>query len=50
MIEVEVVMLREKVVKISMNVEEKETSTSLVEDNPSRLPERKNEEKPKTYE
>jgi hypothetical protein len=32
-----------------MNVEEKETSTSSVEENPSRFPERKNEEKPKTY-
>jgi hypothetical protein len=42
-------MLREKVVKLNTNVEEKETSTSSVEENPSRFPERKNEGKPKTY-
>jgi hypothetical protein len=48
-LEEEVVMLRVKVVKLNKNVEEKETSTSSVEENPSRFPERKNEEKPKTY-
>jgi hypothetical protein len=48
-LEEEVVMLREKVFKLNKNVEEKETSTSSVEENPSRFPERKNEENPKTY-
>jgi hypothetical protein len=42
-------MLRVKFVKLNTNVEEKETSTSLVEDKPSRFPKRKNEEIPKTY-
>ena len=40
----EVVTLRVKVVKLIKNIEEKKTSTSLVE-----VLEGKNEEKPKTY-
>jgi hypothetical protein len=49
-IEEEVVMLRVKVVKLSKNVEE--TSTSLarkLEEKCHRLPEKKNEVKPKSY-
>jgi hypothetical protein len=42
-------MLRVKFVKLGMNVEEKETSTSSVEEKPCRFLERKNEENPKTY-
>jgi hypothetical protein len=50
-LEEEVVTLRVKVVKLNKNVEEKETSTSTVENEEkhSRLPERKNEEKRKSY-
>ena len=51
-LEEEVVTLRVKIVKFSKNVEEREISTSSekkVEENHSRLPERKNEEKRKSY-
>jgi hypothetical protein len=51
-LEEEVVTLRSKIVKISNNVEETETSTSSVEnieEKHSRLPEKKNEEKSKSY-
>jgi len=45
--------LRVKIVKIKKNVEERETSTSLVKEVEEKiymLPEGKNEEKPKSYE
>ena len=48
----EVVTLRVKIVKVSKNVEERETSTSSkkkIGEKHSRLPERKNEEKGKSY-
>jgi chromosome segregation ATPase len=51
-LEEEVVTLRVKIVKLNKNVEERETSTSSVkkvEEKHSRLPERKNEEKGKSY-
>jgi hypothetical protein len=51
-LEEEVVTLRFKVFKINMNVEDRETSTSSIEnieENPSRLLEKKNEEKSKSY-
>jgi len=44
--------MRVKISKLNKNVEERETSTSSVnkfEDKHSRLPERKNEEKDKSY-
>jgi hypothetical protein len=51
-IEEEVVTLRFKIVKLSKNVEERETFASLVEnveEKHSRFPEKKNEEKGKSY-
>jgi hypothetical protein len=51
-LEEEVVTLRVKIAKLSKNVEERETSTSSVkkvEEKYSRFPERKNEEKGKSY-
>jgi hypothetical protein len=48
----EVVTLRVTIFNINKNVEEKETSTSSkkkIEEKHSRLPERKNEEKGKSY-
>jgi hypothetical protein len=50
-LEEEVVTLRVKVIKLSKNVEETETSTSAVEneDKHSRLSEKKNEENSKSY-
>jgi chromosome segregation ATPase len=51
-LEEEVVTLRVKIVKLNKNVEERETSTSSVkevEEKSYRLPEGKNEEKPKSY-
>jgi len=50
-LEEEVVMLRVKVFKLSKNVEETKTSTSIVEneENHSKLTEKKNEEKSKSY-
>jgi hypothetical protein len=51
-IEEEIVTLRVKIVKLNKNVEERETSTSSVkkvEEKHSRLPERKNQEKGKSY-
>jgi hypothetical protein len=48
-LEEEVVMLRENVVNLNTNVEKEETYTSSVEENPSMLSERSDEEKPKTY-
>jgi hypothetical protein len=48
----EVVTLRIKIVKLSQNIEERETSISSienVEEKPSRLLEKKNEEKSKSY-
>jgi hypothetical protein len=47
-----VVTLRDKIIKINKNVEKRETSTSSVnkvEEKHSRFPERKNEEKRKSY-
>jgi hypothetical protein len=44
--------LRVKIIKLNKNIEERETSTSSIkkdEEKHSRLPERKNEEKRKTY-
>jgi len=49
-LEEEVVMLRVKIVKLNTNVEERETSTSSVEEKPHRFPEINNEERPNTYE
>jgi hypothetical protein len=51
-LEEEVVTLRSKIANINKNVEETETSTSIVdnEEKHSRLPEKKNEEKSKSYE
>jgi hypothetical protein len=51
-LEEEVVTLRVKIIKLNKNIEETETSTSSVEnveENPSRLLEKKNEEKSKSY-
>jgi hypothetical protein len=51
-IEEEVVTLRVKIFKLSKNVEERETSASSVkedEENHSKLSEKKNEEKRKSY-
>jgi hypothetical protein len=51
-LEEEVVTLRVKVFKLSKNVEERETSTLSInkfEEKYSRLPEKKNEEKGKSY-
>jgi chromosome segregation ATPase len=51
-IEEEVVTLRSKIVKLNMNVEETETSTSIIENEEKhyRLLEKKNEENRKSYE
>jgi hypothetical protein len=48
----EVVTLRSKIIKLNKNVEEKETSTSIIknEEKHSRLLEKKNEENRKSYE
>jgi hypothetical protein len=51
-LEEEVVTLRAKIIKLNKNIEETETSTSSVEnveEKHSRLPEKKNEEKSKSY-
>jgi septal ring factor EnvC (AmiA/AmiB activator) len=50
-LEEEVVMLRSKIVKLNKNVEETETSTSVIENEEKhyRLLEKKNEENRKSY-
>jgi hypothetical protein len=50
-LEEEVVTLRSKIVKLNKNVEEKKTSTSVIEneDKHSRFLEKKNEENIKSY-
>jgi hypothetical protein len=51
-LEEEVFTLRVKIIKLNKNIEERETSTSSInifEENQSRFPERKNEEKRKSY-